>query len=687
MWYILIHPYAKFYDFESLTTQYATLIFGLVIASIFMTFQWVRAVMVLFLPSMIGNASQNYIILLLFIALLSNPVHNISTNAAETVRVIGCSLTMTFQQLKDRARLILDPIIAVLSDRNHTALDSLKSDLTNIKGLVLEIREEAELNRNESDKLDLVQAIKPIVVVPDKDEIYNDIRRRLKGVDSKKAAEIVDKTRDLIKNATFDYDTLGFRASLDTKKLKELARSSRIGSKQLSESNLTEILYENCMGVFRRAKGFCQDAVEELNRGCRQTVGPVLAFIFCSPTFVTTKAFCPFIMNQLIDENSVCSDMRSAISNQTYDPFNLTSKAKVDDVYTNLTRHLNDLSDDLMHQSDAESAVGGDQRFEIDLSLNEQTKDILFKVRDMVTFLKEKFNLRQYFYDLLLLLYELYTSYTFLVIILQAFQYHNNYLTQIRFDNHYITGQFFALDRRRRATGKTSVLPLTKEESESYITTLTCKRRTHEEQKVQKASCVVVIVAIVFILSLLYLDDIFYSILYSIHEHAYIGFKEMGNHYLKINVTGEGSIGRLVRSLTAGLNSAYDLDKQTNTGACLPVALATSNRFYLELTYLVLIYLGIDQISIYAMRLRRVTSAFFYPEKEQQRIAYLHKLITVQRASLARAALANYVDSDDGKASNDADDSVFSLRDAFGYIGNCVSDSLSCCRHPLTKVR
>lgn len=229
------------------------------------------------------------------------------------------------------------------------------------------------------------------------------------------------------------------------------------------------------------------------------------------------------------------------------------------------------------------------------------------------------------------------------------------------------------LDREKK-----SLLPLTKEELNRYITTFTCKRRTDEEKQTQKASCTTIILFLTLSLSLFYFDNIFRSILNSIHDNAYIRFKEVGHHELNITVNGDGSIAKLVRKLTNRLNSAYDMNRLSSTKKCLPETIETSWSFYLEFLYLCSAYILIDQISIYAMRLRHVTAGFFYPERERQRIEFLHRLIRIERRDLDKLGLSSFIG---GSSVNEAatTDDVYTLRDALGYLRNCLSDSLTCC--------
>lgn len=625
---------------------------------------------------MIGNASQNYIVMLLFLALFSGPVRSVALNSVESIRVIGCSLTLTFDHLKERARLLVAPVVEVFSSSSRDDMGSMKEDLAEIQKMVIAIKEEAEFSRNFTDLTKISPKTTPHREGTDKSEILNDIQERLIQIYPTKAEEIVDKSKELLRNSKVELDgeKLALRASIDTKTLRQLLKANMSGS--IEDFNMTKIIYENCLSIFRGAKAQCDVAVDEMRQSCVDSVGFLLSSILCSPTLFAVDSICPWLLDQVIDEKSICNSMQTSMINKTIDTSNMTGGADINSVYKNLTEQLASMNDDIIREE--ENKFDAPQRLELNISINDETLKLLLKTRDLWLFITDKYKWRKAFYDILLLLYELYTTFTFLCILMQAISYQRNYLNNITFDNYYVTGMFRALDNKRRLLRKEVVLPLTRDESERYISTFTCRRRTNEEKKTQKASCTVIALFMAVALSILYVDDIFHSILQSIHGHALIRYHEFGHHELKVNVKGDGPLARVVRRIATHLNSTYDLDKFSTTKQCLPQPESTSMGLYVRFFYLVFAYVFIDQIGIYAMRLRRVTAAFFYTEKEEQRIAYLYNLILRNRRRLERDRLStlNADDDDDDNDVGTRDKNIFTLKDAVVYIKNCACDSI-----------
>lgn len=674
MWSIIVRPYVGYYDF-TFGYWWPELVFSSLVALVYMLSLRARCVMVLFLPSMVGNASQNYVIILLFISLFTSPISNIGLNAVESIRVIGCSLTMTFDSLRERAKLLLNPIVEVFRDDegNAAGLEPIKRDLVGIKSLIDEMRQGAQLgapttrDHNKS-------------VEKDKRANNDNNNNKFKS-DQLTPNEIVERVINKTE-VSLDPGNAGVKASIDVdseliRLIKQQQQQQQLAGGD-NQFNITETLYNSCMDIFRDAKGNCQSVLEDMRQSCQRNVGPYFSALWCSPVVFTFESACPWLMDQLVDENSICRQLRdpnllkfSWSKSATTTDEGITD---INEVFRNLTCQLNDLSNDLIVQNQQQQQqLEGNNRLELSITFNEKTRDLFTKTRALVNYITDKYKMRKLFANIILFVYDLYTTYTFLLIIYQASSYRRDYLKSIRFDNCYITGEFVDLDKRQQQRQQRPLLPLTSEESKKYVTTFTCKRRTKEEKQYQRASCWMILMFLAFTLSLIYLDNIFYSLLQSIHEHSLITYKQIGHHELDIKVHGEGSLARLVKRLTSRLSSVYDLNQLVSSQPCLPRATATTGKFYLEFAGLVVLYFLIDQISIYAMRLRRLTCAFFYPSKEHNRIVYLHKFIRHQR----KLSLAGYVDPEEDRQVDLRDENVYTLKDALAYLANCGRSSLA----------
>ena len=117
-------------------------------------------------------------------------------------------------------------------------------------------------------------------------------------------------------------------------------------------------------------------------------------------------------------------------------------------------------------------------------------------------------------------------SFVFLKIILNAQTYHDKYLTDIEFDNVYVTPYFRKIDARRKARGSVTLLPLKKIEQRKFVDPYAVKpskaERFHLAGQTVKL-LLELITATVFVI----LDWLFYEALDLIRRHAYMEYTQV----------------------------------------------------------------------------------------------------------------------------------------------------------------
>lgn len=711
IWWILIQPYEQYSNLFSLDiATIPKVIFTFGIAVSFLLCERFRVVSLLFLPSMFAQATQNYVTIAILVLLFSNPIYNVAINASESVRVIGCSLFMVYEQLREQAKLILSPVLELLKTSRNPVNDPIQDSLVSMEQMVLELKRDADLADSESAAAAEAaqQRVKEYMLnLPSVAQSFKEMKQQLKQqIDSQSqinkpdskpknvniSEDLAQQTRELMRNISLKLDDekkqVKIVANVDFKRLmnERLVKAKNLTGKleKQGDIELSQLLFDSCITIFQRAKLVCSETAEQIRQECTNHLGAFLSTLWCSPVTFTVKALCPHVMDQIVDEKKYCEEFQAKTKSIRLDPFNLTAKgdqvAGIDETYSKLRKQILLMANESINKSESNQELFGRQ-FELRLSLNEATANIFFKAKAMVQFLLDKYRMRMAIYRLMLLIYDIYTSITFIIIIRHAANYRKSYLSSIRFDNYYITGQFLRLDEQRKAQKKRNVLPLTRDESKRFIEgTFTCRRRTEEEQQVQASSCSVFIICIAICLSLLYFDSIFYSILKSIQEHARMQISEIGRHRFVIDIKGDGMIARTVSKLTSRLNSIYSMARYSDTKKCLPIPSETPSTVYLNLLYLFVVYCLIDQLSIYAMRLRRLTAAMFYPQKERERIRFLYNLILLSRQTNEQLGLNDEMRLIEGKGSKserNEDEDLFTMREAILYLANCLSLGLN----------
>lgn len=222
------------------------------------------------------------------------------------------------------------------------------------------------------------------------------------------------------------------------------------------------------------------------------------------------------------------------------------------------------------------------------------------------------------------------TSLLLILMLLQSALYLQHYLSQIDFDNNYISLNFRRFDRDCRRLGKASALPLQKNETSQYISTATIALNGTEIKK-SILSILQLLLNIIFYAVVVFFDYVFYYVVYLVHTYGnvYIDFSGSINIYFAI--TGNGWIANLLQGLISGINIKDNYYTQYNVTKCLPnPSYPDTNNFYLLLALNGGV-LATILLQSYCYRLKRALCGLFYKTREEERIRYLHNKILHHR--------------------------------------------------------
>jgi hypothetical protein len=132
-------------------------------------------------------------------------------------------------------------------------------------------------------------------------------------------------------------------------------------------------------------------------------------------------------------------------------------------------------------------------------------------------------------------------AFVFLRIILNAQTYLDKYLSDIQFDNVYITTYFRKIDARRRKQGKYTLLPLKKIEKKKLVDPCTPLPLKTENQQLLWQT-VHLLLEMVTATTFILLDRLFYEGLDLVRRHARIDYVQTGRHDMKLEVKGTSRI-------------------------------------------------------------------------------------------------------------------------------------------------
>ncbi|CAL1529048.1 unnamed protein product, partial [Lymnaea stagnalis] len=214
-------------------------------------------------------------------------------------------------------------------------------------------------------------------------------------------------------------------------------------------------------------------------------------------------------------------------------------------------------------------------------------------------------------------------TFAFLIMFKSAYTYNKKYLTELSFDNIYITPYFRHIDARRKAQGKKTLLPLKKFESKEYTSLSKMKLSPVERSRLISATALLMVR--VFISAIIcYMDSLLYQILDIVARNSRVEYHQTGEHVIDIKVYGTGFMSSLVRNFLVKFNTKHKLDQLTTNYDCLPSPSQTDVAIvaFLFLTYFIVwLFLYFEA---FGLRLRRAIASFYYRKREKKRVLYLY---------------------------------------------------------------
>lgn len=138
------------------------------------------------------------------------------------------------------------------------------------------------------------------------------------------------------------------------------------------------------------------------------------------------------------------------------------------------------------------------------------------------------FDARRRVFDTVMTIVRRCLAFVFLKIILSAQSYHEKYLTDIEFDNVYVTPYFRRIDARRKARDCQTLLPLRKLERAKLVDPYRTKPSRTERANLL-GQTVKLILEMVTATTFVLLDRLFYETLDVVRRHAHIEYTQVRN--------------------------------------------------------------------------------------------------------------------------------------------------------------
>lgn len=218
-------------------------------------------------------------------------------------------------------------------------------------------------------------------------------------------------------------------------------------------------------------------------------------------------------------------------------------------------------------------------------------------------------------------------AFSFIRVLWKAEEYQRLYLTDIEFDNVYITDYFRKIDTRRRKQFKQTVLPLKKLEKAKFVDPYSFSI----QWSTVATPIIKLFLEIVPATFFIFVDRLFYETLDLIRRHSHIEYTQVGHHDLQFKVKGTGMIASLVRSVIKGFNVKKRIKVEHSNLLCLPqpTSVPVTSIYKIYATFLCVFLMVI--FNGYLRRLRRVCCALFFRRHEKRRVLYLYNETLRQR--------------------------------------------------------
>ncbi|XP_032825112.2 dendritic cell-specific transmembrane protein isoform X2 [Petromyzon marinus] len=224
-----------------------------------------------------------------------------------------------------------------------------------------------------------------------------------------------------------------------------------------------------------------------------------------------------------------------------------------------------------------------------------------------------------------------------LIMLILAGHYFRRYRQKLSFDNVYITNQFCSIDRELRRRGEEHVLPLLKVEREKLVILSSLALSSVERRAMVRYAVPVItngllcVVAIVVDYGVFLLVDIVYRHMDSIaHEHISLDMNVEVNLFMIVFFPVLKRSQSFQNNLSLIADKCFDKNRPPT-----PPDKGTIVKVCVLFTALALFSLS----SAFINRLRRKVVSLFYPEREVQRILYLHKKILDKRRKRPRETI------------------------------------------------
>lgn len=207
----------------------------------------------------------------------------------------------------------------------------------------------------------------------------------------------------------------------------------------------------------------------------------------------------------------------------------------------------------------------------------------------------------------------------------RVLRYRYKWLTRDRFDNRYLTVDFYEIEKQRLQQDKETVLPLNRRERNKYIP-LTSFTLIRIEKLRLARSAIFLGTATVKLCIHMMTDYCLYWVLSTIRFHGRFETKVQQQNSVEIHVAGNGYLADLYKSIVRAFNPKAS-DLEMDMMPCLPNPIPPNYDTYTRIATLILSCWILAFFEPYGLRIRQVVMTQYHRDRAKQRAAWLYNHI------------------------------------------------------------
>ena len=215
-------------------------------------------------------------------------------------------------------------------------------------------------------------------------------------------------------------------------------------------------------------------------------------------------------------------------------------------------------------------------------------------------------------------------NYSYTLVFINAYKYQSRYISDLTFENFYITQYFKHVDTRRYKNGARVLFPLKKVEQALLCTPFSVFLPDSKKQTNVKFKVFLHLALIIALVTTLLVDFLVYDFMSILNRINKITYTYNSAAKLNFNVTGTGFMANTIRSILNDTSIDEEKNLEEKSDICSPKVSKLEVSHIKALGLNVVLLLIAMLVEVFLKRMNRSICAFYYRKQEKKRIIWLY---------------------------------------------------------------